>query len=83
MLSLTTGAPEAAFTAGGTHGDINGVLRPIHRGILQFVGFDVLRPQISWGPARATEPQREAMLAAWRRRLDGLFDEAPIDVGTY
>jgi len=83
MLSLTTGAPEAAFTAGGTHGDINGVLRPIHRGIFQFVGFDVLRPQISWGPARANDAERAAMLDAWRRRVVGLFDEAPMDVGAY
>lgn len=83
VLSVTTGGPETAYTPGGVHGDMNGVLRPIHRGIFQFIGCDVLRPQISWGPARATDEQRAAMLAAWRDRVVGLFDEAPMDVGDY
>ena len=83
MLSVTTGGSEAQYSAGGTHGDVNGVLRPIHRGIFQFIGCDVLRPQISWGPARATDEERAAMLAAWRTRAVGSFDEAPMDVGAY
>ena len=47
LLSLTTGGSgEAAYQPGGFNGDINGVLRPIQRGMLEFVGFDVLKPQI-------------------------------------
>ena len=46
LLSLTTGGPEEAYIKGAFNGDNNGVLRPIHRGILQFVGFDVLKPHI-------------------------------------
>jgi NAD(P)H dehydrogenase (quinone) len=83
MLSLTTGAPPEAWLPGGTHGDINAVLRPIHRGIFQFVGFDVLRPQLSCAPARVGDNERNAMLDAWRRRAAGLFEETPIDVGPY
>jgi NAD(P)H dehydrogenase (quinone) len=83
MLSLTTGAPEDAWIDGGRHGDINGVLRPIHRGIFQFVGYDVLRPQVSCAVARVGDNERAAMLDDWRRRVAGLFAEAPMDVGAY
>jgi len=83
MLSLTTGAPEDAWITGGRHGDMNGVLRPIHRGIFQFVGFDVLSPQVSCAVARVGDNERAAMLDDWRRRVAGLFQEAPMDVGSY
>jgi NAD(P)H dehydrogenase (quinone) len=83
ILSLTTGAPPEAWRPGGAHGDIDGVLRPIHRGILQFVGFDVLRPQLSCSPARVGDNERKAMLDDWRQRAGGLFEESPMDVGRY
>ena len=84
LLSLTTGGSgEAAYLPGGFNGDINGVLRPIQRGMLEFVGFDVLKPQIVHGPAQATEEQRKAHLAAWRERLKQIAQEEPIAVGQY
>jgi len=83
MLSLTTGAPDDAWIDGGRHGDMLGVLRPIHRGIFQFVGFDVLAPQVSCAVARVGDNERAAMLDDWRRRVAGLAEEAPIDVGSY
>jgi len=83
MLSLTTGAPEETWLDGGRHGDLLGVLRPIHRGIFEFVGYDVLRPQLSPAVARVGNNERAAMLDDWRRRVAELFHEAPIDVGSY
>ncbi len=83
LLSLTTGGPAPIYAADGNNGDIMGILKPIHRGMLEFVGFDVLAPQLSYGPARASAEERAAMLAAWETRLAGLFDEQPIDVGRY
>jgi len=84
LLSLTTGGSgEAAYLPGGFNGDINGVLRPIQRGMLEFVGFDVLKPQIVHGPAQVTEAEREAHLAAWRERLTQIAQEEPIAVGQY
>ena len=83
LLSLTTGAPEETYRKEGFNGDIAGILRPVHRGILQFVGFDVLAPQIVYGPVRMMAAQRELHLAAYVARLQGIADESPIDVGSY
>jgi NAD(P)H dehydrogenase (quinone) len=64
-------------------GDINSILRSIHRGILQFVGFDVLAPHIVYAPARMTHEQREQQLENFAVRLKQIYDESPIEVGRY
>lgn len=46
MLSLTTGGPEESYLKDGFNGDLAAILRPIHRGIRQFLGFDVLTPRV-------------------------------------
>lgn len=83
LLSLTTGGPEEAYRKGAFNGDIAAILRPIHRGILQFVGFDVLAPQIVYGPVRLTDEQRIGALARYAERLRSIGAESPIDVGIY
>jgi len=83
LLSLTTGGPPAAYVKGGFNGDIDAILRPIQRGILQFVGFDVLRPQIVYGPVRLEQGQREEALRAYAARLRAIGAEQPIEVGLY
>ncbi|MEJ0015292.1 MAG: NAD(P)H-dependent oxidoreductase [Acetobacteraceae bacterium] len=83
ILSFTTGGPEARFTTDGPHGDVITLLRPIQRGMLYFVGFDVLRPQIGWSASRCTDAERAAMLEAWRQRVGRLFDETPMETGSF
>ena len=83
LLSLTTGGSEDAFRAGGFNGDLAGILRPIHRVILQFVGFAVLAPQVVYGPVRLTDEQRKRALTAYANRLQVIGSESPIDVGRY
>ncbi|MBK8164802.1 MAG: NAD(P)H-dependent oxidoreductase [bacterium] len=83
LLSLTTGGPEEAYRKGAFNGDIAGILRPIQRGMLQFVGFDVLAPQIVYGPVRLTDEQRQQHLADYAARLRQIGNEAPIEVGIY
>lgn len=83
MLSLTTGGPAEAYVKGAFNGDIAAILRPIHRGMLQFVGFDVLVPQIVYGPVRLTDGQRRQQLADYAARLRGIASETTIDVGIY
>jgi NAD(P)H dehydrogenase (quinone) len=83
LLSLTTGGQEDAYRKGGLNGDMAGILRPIHRGILQFVGFDVLAPQIVYAPIRLTDEQRRRHLATFSQRLVGIAQESPTEIGTY
>jgi len=84
LLSLTTGGSgETAYRPDGFNGDINGVLRPIQRGMLQFLGFDVLQPQIVYGPAQMSPEQRQTALATWRERLARIAQEEAIEVGRY
>jgi NAD(P)H dehydrogenase (quinone) len=83
FLSLTTGGPEDSYRKGAFNGDMKGILRPIHRGMLQFVGFEVLEPQVVYGPVRLTAEQRTQQLAAYAERLRGIARESPMDVGIY
>lgn len=83
LLSLTTGGRAPAYGADGRNGDIDAILRPIHRGMLQFIGFDVLAPHIVFGPARLDDDARMAALTGWRTRLARIEHEAPIDPGRY
>ena len=83
LLSLTTGGPEAAYRADGFNGDLDAILRPVQRGILNFTGFSVLAPQVVYGPVRVDAEQRTAWLAAWAQRLSAIEREAPISVGRY
>jgi NAD(P)H dehydrogenase (quinone) len=83
LLSLTTGGPRDAYRPDGLHGDVDAVLRPIERGILQFTGFSVLPHQIHWQPVRVEPAERHQWLDAWRDRLRGIEHEAPLEVGRY
>jgi putative NADPH-quinone reductase len=83
LLSLTTGGPAAAYQPGGLQGDLAGILRPLHRGMLEFTGFTVLAPHVVYGPARQSGEERVAALAAWAARLATLAQEVPFEVGTY
>ena len=83
LLSLTTGGPAEAYQRDGFNGDINGILRPIHRGMLAFVGFSVLAPQIFYSPAHLSREERAELLQDYSDRLQRINQEEPIAVGHY
>jgi NAD(P)H dehydrogenase (quinone) len=83
MLSITTGGPGPVYEKGGWNGDIQAILRPIQRGILRFTGWDVLAPNIVYAPVRASDEERHASLRAWEKRLRGIQNDKPIEVGGY
>lgn len=83
LLSLTTGGPAEAYQAGGFNGDLMGVLRPVQRGMLEFVGFEVLAPQVVYQPARLDAAARQAELQRWTARLADIGSEAAISVGAF
>ena len=81
LVSMTTGGPPASYIKGGMGGDAMDILRPIQRGMLQFVGFDVLAPQIVYAPAHIGDDERKRELQRYAERLRGIAGESPIDVG--
>jgi len=83
LLSLTTGGAEANYQKGGFNGDLAGILRPLHRGILEFTGFSILRPHVVYEPARLSDEERRLELKTWHSRLIHVFNEVPIRVGSY
>ena len=83
MLSLTTGATADAYIKNGFNGDINVILRPIQRGILEYCGFGVLRPQIVYAPVHIMQEQRENELKKYAERLKNISGESPIYTGRF
>ena len=83
MLSLTTGGTSSAYAPGGAMGDIMAMLKPIHRGMLEFIGFDVLTPNIVYAPARLSDEARASAVKLWTARLGSIASETPIDVGRF
>lgn len=61
-----SGAPEGC-------GDIDTFLLHVHRGTLEFVGYEVLPPVITHGPVRLDETGRAAALTQARARIADLL----------
>jgi putative NADPH-quinone reductase len=83
MLSLTTGSDADAYLKNGFQGDLYAILKPIHRGMLNFTGFSVLMPHVIYGPVRQSAEQRQAELIKWSERLKTIFSEQAIEIGEY
>ena len=71
LLALMTGGQADAYPPDGFNGDIHGILRPVHRGMLRFVGFDMLAPHIVYGPIRLSDDERRRELERFADRLRG------------
>jgi len=69
LCAITVGGSPAMYSGGGMYGPLESILLPIHHGILGFTGFSVLPPFIAYAPARASDEERVACLAAYRTRL--------------
>ncbi|MFJ8747911.1 NAD(P)H-dependent oxidoreductase [Streptomyces sp. NPDC102441] len=69
MLLLTTGGSGERFLPGGAFGAMDDFLFHIRRGMLEFVGYQVLDSVITYAPARMTEQERVAALEAVRESV--------------
>jgi NAD(P)H dehydrogenase (quinone) len=69
LLSVTTGGTPARFAADGVYGEIDRVLWPVRRLTLEYMGYEVEEPFVSYAAPRVTDAEREACLAAWRQRV--------------
>jgi NAD(P)H dehydrogenase (quinone) len=63
--------------------DIVAILRPVQREMLQFVGFDVLAPQIAYGRYDWNKASEPSFLPPYAERLKLIEGEAPFEVGIY
>ncbi|HET6783716.1 MAG TPA: NAD(P)H-dependent oxidoreductase [Pseudoxanthomonas sp.] len=78
LLSVTVGGPAVDYSARGINGPLEQLLFPITHGTFFFPGMDVLPTHAVYGTGRITADAVAAAKAAWRLRLEGLFEEAPI-----
>ncbi|XP_069496244.1 NAD(P)H dehydrogenase [quinone] 1-like [Ambystoma mexicanum] len=75
LLSFTTGGNDSSFSPTGVHGDINVVLWPLQNGILNFCGFQVLEPQLSYAVSHTSHQERTQILQAWKTRLENIWED--------
>lgn len=78
MLSVAVGGPAEDYAPRGINGPLEQLLFPVTHGSLYFPGFDVLPTFAVYGTGALTAAGVAAAKDAWRTRLQGLFDEAPI-----
>jgi NAD(P)H dehydrogenase (quinone) len=80
VLLVTTGGSGEAFRPGGTYGALDDFLFHIRRGMLEFVGFQVLDPVVTHAPARMTGQERTAALDAVAESVARLAKQHPSPV---
>lgn len=78
LLAVAVGGPERDYAPRGINGPLEQLLFPITHGTLFFPGMAVLPTFAVYGAARLAPADVDAADAAWRRRLAGLFEDAPI-----
>lgn len=78
LVTVTLGGREHMFGEGAIHGPLEDMLRPILRGTLAYVGFEVLAPFVAWHVPYISDEARGAFLVKYRQRLHGLADEQPL-----
>jgi len=72
MCVLSTGGSPASYDGSGHYAPIETVLYPVHRGVFEFTGFEVLPPFVAHGPNRIDDGQRAALLDSLRARFTGI-----------
>lgn len=80
MLALTTGAPQQTYAPGGRNGDIAEILMPVNRGMLHYLGLEVLPAFIAYSAGRVSPEQRAQYLEVFRDRLLTLETTLPISL---
>lgn len=81
--AATPRATRANYLGDGFNGDLDAILRPIDRRMLEFTGFSVLAPELHRQPVRLDDDARAGELTAWADRLREIDREEPITVGCY
>lgn len=78
MCILTTGGLPASYDGSGHYASIDTVLYPVHRGVFEFTGFEVLPPFVAHGANRIGDGERAQILEALRARLTHIAAAVPL-----
>ncbi|MGF6590011.1 NAD(P)H-dependent oxidoreductase [Pseudomonas sp. 2835] len=78
LVTVTLGGREHMFGEGAIHGPLEDMLRPILRGTLAYVGFEVLEPFVAWHVPYISDEARKDFLRSYQQRLEHLSDEQPL-----
>ena len=69
MLGLSSGGTRERFTDGDAYGDIERVLHPVKRCMLEYLGLEVLEPFVAYAAPRVDDETRKRYLVIWQERL--------------
>jgi NAD(P)H dehydrogenase (quinone) len=69
ILCLATGGTRQRFSREGVYGDIDQVLWPTQRLMIEYMGIAPLEPFVAYGAPRIDDEGRQAYLQQWRTRL--------------
>jgi NAD(P)H dehydrogenase (quinone) len=72
VLLVTTGGSPESFGPGSRFGDLDALLFPLHHGTLRFVGYDVLEPVVTHGPAHLDDAARSTALGEVHAAFDAI-----------
>lgn len=80
MLAISLGGQRHMFGAGAIHGEIEALLRPIHQGMLGYVGLKVLPPFIAYHVPYISDADRRDYLTQYRQHLLSLEQCEPLSM---
>jgi NAD(P)H dehydrogenase (quinone) len=69
IMSVTTGGTPRRFRSEDVYGSVEQVLWPVRRLALEYMGYDVEEPFVSYAAPRVGDAERTAYLAAWCERV--------------
>ena len=72
MACVTTGGTTERFSPDGVYGPIEGILKPVNRGVFEYLGMEVLDPFVAYAAPRVDAAGRAGYLETWARRLEVL-----------
>jgi NAD(P)H dehydrogenase (quinone) len=78
MLATSLGGQPHMFGPGAVHGELDTLLKPIHQGMLGYVGLTVLPPFVAYHVPYLKAPEREAIMAGYQAHLARLDTLQPL-----
>ncbi|POR48791.1 NAD(P)H dehydrogenase (quinone) [Paraburkholderia eburnea] len=78
LLAVSVGGPEQDYSPRGINGPLEQLLFPVTHGTLFFTGMQVLPSFAVYGTGHMDTDRMSNAVAAWRNRLERLFDDEPI-----